>query len=346
MNVRKFLEDSTGMPIIYNERTGLATTPGNLNYLDTTKVKYNDPRKLAEAMYRAGFANVVAYAYYGEIRDNYANNAQFNLKIPAIDVTQLSVAYAILGIDATIEEIDRGAKIVVRSLHPVVYDNCIFASKALSLVGIRSESWIDRCAQFIKKYPKYLASRFRIDAEEQPAVDNKRVVPEPPSAGQSDGTECAKLQEALDKCVSELYDLKDIAEQRANTITELRATINAAAQAKEKKREDRSAAVAAAAKLFCGKRALSSRAEIYAAAQAHYAAKIAAFADLISAEVARAPMTVSDDLVCAVCYERVRVMLADSCLHLSVCEECAPKMGGKCPICRADTTFKQIFIAC
>jgi hypothetical protein len=46
---------------------------------------------------------------------------------------------------------------------------------------------------------------------------------------------------------------------------------------------------------------------------------------------------------CVICLERPRTHFSNTCAHLTLCATCAPTQT-KCPFCRADTTFRQLFV--
>lgn len=351
MDIRKFLEESTGLPVTFDKdvaRSNVDNLGGSLNVKNS---KFKIPKKLAKAMYRQNFANIVAYACYGEIHDNYKRGAPFTLRVPKIDITHLSLAYAVLGVEAVVSEVDGEVFIEIDGKR-LQFDSCARASLALYNIGIYEGGWITRCEKFIRKYPKYVAARHRIADEPAAPVPSPVICPfvNTPPQSADENTKYKELKAEYDKSVSELFDLRDKVEAHENTIAQLRAQIaateQAAAEAAEKKRAGLAAAVESVAERFRGRRAVACRAEIVAAVTAQYAEKITARVDLVCENVSKTPLSaVSDDLVCTVCYERARDMYAVACKHFAVCKECSERLDGKCPVCRADTTFEQLHIS-
>jgi hypothetical protein len=341
MDVNKFLDESTGMEITHSY-SGIRRRAGCFTTINPNASKFKEPRRLAARLYKASVANIVAYACYGEIHANYKNGQPFILEIDRINADSLIIACAVLNLDTEIKPRARDIKVNAQ-----VFKDCYTAAENILCVLIGRDRWIERCAKFIKNYPKYTAASHRIvpHAKEIAAVTAEKTPPVDSSRDQLIAVTAQRVQ--LETAEKQLREYVQMDKDRALEMQAAKDRVLEMQAATAAKREARRAAVAHVAEQFKGKRALVARGEIVRRACMHYDRKITKFADEVMVAVAAMQPTPSaDDSICAICFDRPRDTFAVACLHFVCCEECSAQLGGKCPICRAETVFKKLFTSC
>lgn len=126
----------------------------------------------------------------------------------------------------------------------------------------------------------------------------------------------------IDSLKSQARQLTDTANKQAEKITSVISNITAK---------------------YAGKRPLHVRAEIIKAARLVFETEILKITNEVCDNLARG-LEMPDEILCIICMDAPRNVIAKKCGHCSICMECA-NLSPNCPTCRMPAKYRKIFLS-